>query len=187
MKLWQSGLLTAMLWGAVAVLASAQQRVDADATTRPAADAAGYYKASDLIGMEVRGKDNADLGTVQDLFVDRQTNEVEFLILDTGVFADLDGRQPIIPWTIVEHRAGADAGKFFLSIPMTPERIKTAPTVMLSEVTLTGAPEWKTQVSDFYKDDLRERRVSRPELDRTRDFKTDSADKAPVPKKPAKP
>lgn len=166
---------------AIAIPVSAQQGVvDADAVGRPAPDSAGYYKASDLIGMDVRGTDNADLGEVQDLFVNHNTNEIEFLILDTGVLADLDGKQPVIPWTIVERRVGSDADTYFLSVPLTEARIKTAPMVNLRDVALTGTPEWRTQVTDFYDAEIRERRVARPDLDREgvrNDANRDDADR----------
>ena len=52
----------------------ANQQLPADATNRPAAAAPAasqaFIKASDLIGMTVKGTGNTDLGEVEDLLID---------------------------------------------------------------------------------------------------------------------
>lgn len=175
MNAWKMGLATALLavW---AIPAGAQERVvDRDAVVPDGPADGGFYKASDLIGMDVKGNDNEDLGEIQDLFIARGTNEVEYLILDTGVFADLGGKQPILPWSIVTLQPG-DANTFFIHVPLTQQRIRTAPTVMLTDIDLVNNQTWVTQVNEFYATELNDRRVSRPDLDRNRDRSNRDAD-----------
>lgn len=139
------------------------------------ADGDGFFKASDLIGMKVQGTGEADLGTVQDLFIDSRTNQVEFLVLDTGILADLGGKQPVIPWVLVEpHIVGATDGQF-LMVPLTAARIRTAPTVVTSKVQTARSATWVDQVNRFYADDLKQRKVSRPDIDSKTQQDQDSA------------
>ena len=173
MNVRKSSLITAAVLCGLATTAYAQERSTRLQTQRSHAEAStGFCKASDLIGMEVRGTDNQDLGEVQDLFINRRTHEVEYLILDTGVLADLDGEQPIIPWMITDMRAGSDADTYYLSIPLTQERIKAAPTVVLGDVDLTRTPSFVADVDEFYSAELQERRVSRPDFDQNRENAT---------------
>lgn len=153
---------------AFAVPVSAQQDVvDADAAGRPATDSAGYYKASDMIGMPVHGSENQEIGKVQDLLVDGSTNQIEFLILDTTSVVDLGGQYPIVPWTIV-HTHYTD-NTVMINVPVTVERIRTAPMITVADLDLRGTPAWRTEVNQFYSTEIEERRVARPDLDRNRD------------------
>lgn len=163
------GLLTALFLGWLTAAVRAQERdpapraVDVDVNVTRDAQAAGYFKASDLIGMEVRGTNDEDLGEVQDLLIDQRTHEVQYLILDTGLFADLGGRQPIVPWLLVDTHA-TTAERAYLTVPLTQERMKSAPQIDISKAELTRSAAWINQVDEFYGAELKERRVSRPDL-----------------------
>ena len=50
-------------------------------------------------------------------------------------------------------------------VPLTAQRIRTAPTVVISEIQLGRSAPWIVQVNRFYAQDLKERNVSRPDLD----------------------
>ncbi len=177
MKSLQHALMGAALVGLIGGAAVAQERaierdVDVDVKVGAEADVqstGNFYKASDLIGMEVHGPNNEDIGEVQDLIVDSATNEIQYLVLDTGLFADLDGKQPILPWTIVDVHAAADADEHYILVPLTEERIKTAPALNIAEVDLMRSATWVNQVNTFYEADLNERRTARPDLDRDAD------------------
>jgi sporulation protein YlmC with PRC-barrel domain len=190
MKSLPYALMGAALVGWFAGSAPAQERavqrdVDVDVRVGAAADADSsghFYKASDLIGMEVRGENDQDLGEVQDLLVDSSNNEIEFLVLDTGLFADLGGKQPIIPWALADLHVAADTDTRFLMIPIAQERIKTAPAINIAEVDLMKSSEWRTQVDTFYEADLKARRTARPsELDRDADDADRPRDRNPRP------
>jgi sporulation protein YlmC with PRC-barrel domain len=177
MRSLQRALMGAALVGLIAGSAVAQERavqrdVDVDVRVGAEADAqsaGGFYKASDLIGMEVHGQNNEDIGEVQDLLVDSATNEIEYLVLDTGLFADLDGKQPILPWGVVDVHAAADADEHYILVPLTEERIKTAPALNIAEVDLMRSATWIDQVDTFYEADINQRRTARPDLDRDAD------------------
>lgn len=175
MRSLQRALMGAALVGLIGGSALAQERaVQRDVEVRVGAEAdaqstGAFYKASDLIGMEVHGQNNEDIGEVQDLLVDSATNEIEYLVLDTGVFADLDGKQPILPWAVVDVHAAADADEHYILVPLTEERIKTAPALNIAEVDLMRTATWINQVDTFYEADINQRRTARPDLDRDAD------------------
>lgn len=136
-----------------------------DAAAAADTNADGFVKASDLIGMKIQGTGNAELGSVEDLIINSRTNEIEYLILDKGVFADLGSKQPVIPWVLIDPHFVGEKDAHFLMAPLTAERIKTAPAVDKGELQLTRTAPWIVQVNRFYAEDLRERNVSRPDLD----------------------
>jgi sporulation protein YlmC with PRC-barrel domain len=180
MKSLPYALMGAALVGWLASSAPAQERalerdVDVEVRVGAAADeesSGHYFKASDLIGMEVRGENDQDLGEVQDLLIDSSNNEIEFLVLDTGLFADLAGKQPVIPWALADMHVGTetDADTRFLMISITQERIKSAPAINIAEADLMKSAQWRSQVDEFFEADLKERRTARPsELDEDAD------------------
>ena len=177
MRSLQRALMGAALVGLIAGSAVAQQRgvqrdVEVEARVGAEADAqstGSFYRASDLIGMKVHGQNNEDIGKVEDLLVDSTTNEIEYLVIDTGLFANLDGRHPILPWAIVDvHRQADDDGHFIMT-PLTEERIKTAPNLKVADIQLMRSADWIRQVDTFYEADLNQRRTARPDLDRDAD------------------
>lgn len=135
------------------------------AAAAPAIAGEAYFKASDLIGMTVKGAGNSELGEVEDLFIDARTRQIEYLVLDTGVFADLGGKQPVLPWALVEPHFVGDADSHFLMTGLTSERLKTAPAIDTSDVELGRSAAWISLVNRFYAEDLKHRNVSRPDLD----------------------
>lgn len=168
-------LPAAVLGLCLASVLSAQERQPGAAERQPAeraqpadaadADAEGFIKASDLIGMKIQGTGEAELGSVEDLIINSRTNEIEYLILDKGVFADLGAKQPVIPWVLVDAHFVGEKDTHFLMVPLTAERIKTAPAVEKSEMQLSRSAPWIAQVNRFFAEDLRQRNVSRPDLD----------------------
>lgn len=129
------------------------------------AETGQFLRASELIGMQVHGTNNAELGEVQDLVIDGRTHEIKYLVLDTGLFADLGGKQPVIPWMLVETQLTAEADNRFLMVPLTEERIKTAPSYDVADIQLMQSAPWIEQVNQFYDADLQRRRVARPDLE----------------------
>ena len=81
------------------------------------------------------------------------------------MFADLGGKQPVIPWALVEPHFVGESSDYFLMTAMTTERIKTAPAINTSDIDLSRSAEWTNLVNHFYAEDLKHRNVSRPDLD----------------------
>ncbi len=160
---WTAAMLGVVTWGA----AYGAER-DEEAGVRAKADAAAatgkFCRASELIGMEVRGAGDADLGEVQDLLIDSETHEIEYLVLDSGLFADLDGTMTVIPWVIVDTQREADSDDYFISLSLTEERVKSAPQIDPDEADLLAGSTWVEKVNQYFDEEIEQRRVARPDL-----------------------
>lgn len=159
---WTAAVLGLMTWS---VASGQERRIQVEVERGEGASTGQFYKASDLIGMEVRGENDAELGEVQDLLIDSNSQEVEFLILDSGLLAGLGGGEmTVIPYVIAETKTGTEADEHFLSVSLTEERFKTAPKINVSEAELMANAAWVTEVNQFFEAEIQQHRVARPDL-----------------------
>lgn len=122
------------------------------------------YKASELLGLAVRGENDTELGDVQDLLINSETQEVQFATLRGGPLAQLDGKATVIPWMLTDVHARPGAEQRFISVSLTEDRLKTAPQINVAEAELTPNADWTTQVNQFFATEIQQRRVARPDL-----------------------
>lgn len=134
-----------------------EEGVAVQAGSSAAAQDASFYRASDLIGMEVKGANDTDLGEVQDLLVNSQTHEIEYFLLDTGLLAGIDGNFTVIPWVVADAHIGPGVEEQYILVDIAQERLRQAPSVNFSEEAALENPEWTAEVATFYEQDLRER------------------------------
>jgi ribosomal 30S subunit maturation factor RimM len=161
---WTAAVLGLMTWS----VGYGQQRQTAPgARPREQASQAGQgqlYKCSDLIGMQVRGENDAELGKVKDLLINSGTQEVEFATLDKGLPAGPGGKETVIPFIIVDAHVGPEVKDKYLSVSMTEEKFNTAPQINLADAELTANADWTRQVNQFFESEMHQRRTARPEL-----------------------
>jgi sporulation protein YlmC with PRC-barrel domain len=80
-------------------------------------------KSGDLIGKTVGNAVGGKLGTIREVYIDRETGAAQFAILDTGGLFGGGGKFHPIPWRLLRFDPGAGA----YSTSLTKERIHEAP------------------------------------------------------------
>jgi sporulation protein YlmC with PRC-barrel domain len=132
-----------------------------DATSQDERDA-GFYRASELIGTQVRGEDGQKMGRIEDLLVDGRNQQIKYFILSDGAKVDAnanpDARTPaaqsnsnltVVPWSVAKPQFGRTPDSRFVTVPFAQQRLQQAPTYTWQEI--QSAPTtWAPAVDRFY-------------------------------------
>jgi hypothetical protein len=146
-----------------------------------------FIRASDLIGLRVLGEGDAQLGTVQDVFIDPLTFGVQYVVVDTGSGVTATGQLPILPWALFQTTAGTSLNQGFLVVPLSLERLEFAPTIAVTDPDLMDSAAWVNEVDTFFADELREVRVARPDFDGDAADEVNNRDSLPIGRRPVTP
>jgi sporulation protein YlmC with PRC-barrel domain len=84
---------------------------------------ARWQKASELIGMDVRNQQNENLGKIEDLAIDPDSNRVLYGVLSFGGFLGVGDKFFTVPWSSLRSTT-ADQKTLLLSVDK--DRLKTA-------------------------------------------------------------
>jgi len=90
---------------------------------------AGMFRAHDLIGMNVRSRDNEDLGEIEDLVIDPKTGQITYAAISSGGFLGLGGRLVAVPFTSLQLRTGegGESDELFAMLNVRKEAFARAP------------------------------------------------------------
>jgi len=131
----------------------------------------GFYRASDVLGSSVRGKGGEELGTVQDLLIDRESQKISHFILDEDApaaetpvprrdrtrdaanaearrAADAQGSVRVVPWSVAQPRFTAQDR--VVTVPLDQQRWRQAPTYTWGEIQAGPRGGWYRDVNTFY-------------------------------------
>jgi sporulation protein YlmC with PRC-barrel domain len=167
----------ASLAALVAIAASAQDeprvRVQVEEQTNDAAaaperdanapateDEAGFYRASEVIGTQVKGDDGQSLGRINDLLIDGKSQQIRYFILSDGdkVDANSNARTPaaqsssnvtVVPWSVARPQFGRTPDSRFVTVPFAQTRLREAPSYTWQEIQ-TAPTRWVPDVNRFY-------------------------------------
>lgn len=103
-------------------------------------------KASDLIGMEVRNRQNQKIGEVKDLLVDLHSGRAPFAVLSSGGFMGVGDRLMAIPSGVFDR--GAD--RRLLVVTVDDAKLKSAPAFDRNQWPDTANRAWATEVYRYY-------------------------------------
>ncbi|MBX3438044.1 MAG: PRC-barrel domain-containing protein [Planctomycetaceae bacterium] len=134
-----------------------------------AVGAGDFYKASDLMGMSVQGSDGQVIGRVKDLLIDSRSEQVRYMLLDSGVAAqagaEVSSDLLVVPAAVAEFNYFVDQpDQRFIRINFDRQRLTRAPRIPSVEIRGLRNPQWVVEVDQFY--NVRARRAARPDLDR---------------------
>lgn len=121
---------------------------------------AGFYRASEVIGTQVRGDDGKSLGRINDLLIDSKSQQIRYFILSDGdkVDANATARTPsaqsssnltVVPWTVARPQFGRTPESRFVTVPFAQTRLQQAPTYTWQEIQ-TAPTRWVPDVNRFY-------------------------------------
>jgi len=131
---------------------------DVDATAKE--DEAGFYRASEVIGTQVRGDDGQSLGRIEDLLIEGKSQQIRYFILSEGgqVDANANVRTPaaqsssnvtVVPWSVARPQFGRTPDSRVVTVPFAQTRLREAPTYTWQEIQ-TAPTRWVPDVNRFY-------------------------------------
>jgi sporulation protein YlmC with PRC-barrel domain len=87
--------------------------------------------ASKVQGTTVYNSAGESIGTVEDIVLSKQTNDIMFAVVGFGGFLGIGEKYHPVPWSLLDY----DVGKGGYVVPMSVDVLKAAPTYSIDELT----------------------------------------------------
>jgi hypothetical protein len=91
----------------------------------PALTILGSWQAETILGKEVRGKGNENIGRIVDVIVDRR-GKIRAALIDFGGFLGVGSRKIAIDWDALNFTPGEN-GRSVITLDLTRDQMKAAP------------------------------------------------------------
>ena len=104
-------------------------------------------RANKVIGTTVRNAAGESIGKVEDVVLDKQSNNVMFAVVGFGGFLGMGEKYHPIPWSILDYDEGENA----YVVNYTKEQLKAAPADSLDELTKNDGAVYRDRTYDYYK------------------------------------
>jgi hypothetical protein len=91
----------------------------------PALTILGSWQAETILGKEVRGKTNENIGRIVDVIVDRR-GKIRAALIDFGGFLGVGSRKIAIDWDALNFTPGEN-GRSVITLDLTRDQMKAAP------------------------------------------------------------
>jgi hypothetical protein len=93
--------------------------------TSPAVTILNNHEVEGILGREVRGAADENMGRIVDVIVDRN-GQVRAAIIDFGGFLGVGSRKIAVDWNALQFPAPTEAGTR-ITLQLTPDQVKAAP------------------------------------------------------------
>lgn len=106
------------------------------------------YRASTIVGMNIKNHDGTNLGTIRDLVVGLRTGKVQYAALSFGGILGFGEKLFAVPWHELELKI-TENDKYFV-MNMDKARLEKAPGFDANHWPNTREKGWSKSVDDFY-------------------------------------
>ncbi len=106
-------------------------------------------RASRVIGTPVYNIAGESIGEIEDVILDKTTNNIMFGVVGFGSFLGMGGKYHPIPWGSLDYQK--DKGGYV--VPYDKEQLRKAPCDSLSELTENDGYTARDAAYDYYKAD----------------------------------
>ena len=106
-------------------------------------------RAKKVIGTAVKDTSGDKIGTVEDLVLDKQNNNILFAVIGFGGVLKMGEKFHPLPWAVLNYDEDEDA----YVVPYTKEELKAAPSDTIEELTKNDGVAYRDSSFSFYKVD----------------------------------
>jgi len=141
------GPLAAIVVFSFAFVGGADDKVVSKPGEQPARVATAF-KASTLMGMEVKNTKDEKVGTISELVVDAPSGRIRYAALSVGGFLGIGDKLFAVPWKslVLSHQSN---GAFFV-LDVNKERLRNAPGFSKDHWPDVGDPKFGNEIDKFY-------------------------------------
>ncbi len=107
------------------------------------------WRASKILGANVKNTNGDDLGKIEDFVVDPSSGKTKYAVLSFGGFLGIGDKWFAIPWHALQGQRDSDE-KFHFVLNVSKERLKNAPGFDKNAWPDVGNPKWSDEVDTFY-------------------------------------
>ncbi len=111
--------------------------------------AAHTFRASKLIGMNVRNEQGEELGSVDDIVIDVRTGKVQYVAMSVGTVLGLGGKLLAVPFDNLQFDHGQD--EMFFVLNMSAEKVAAAPGFDEDHWPNLADPDWTAKINKHYR------------------------------------
>jgi hypothetical protein len=104
-------------------------------------------RAKKVIGTSVKGPDGATIGKVEDIVLDKLSNNIMFAIVGFGGFLGMGEKYHPLPWSTLDY----DETEGGYVVSLTKDQLKAAPAYSMEELTQSDGTQFRDRVYDYYK------------------------------------
>jgi sporulation protein YlmC with PRC-barrel domain len=104
-------------------------------------------RAKKVIGTNVKDTTGQTLGEVEDIVLDKQTNQIMFAIVGFGGFLGMGEKYHPVPWSTLDY--DADEGSYVVNL--SKDQLKAAPADSLEELTRNDGLAYRDRAYAYYK------------------------------------
>jgi sporulation protein YlmC with PRC-barrel domain len=104
-------------------------------------------RASKVIGTTVKDSSGERIGEVEDVVLDKQSNNILFGVVSAGGVLGIGEKYHPVPWAALDYDTTEDA----YIINLTKDQLKAAPADSLEELTRNDGQAYRDRAFDYYK------------------------------------
>ena len=106
-------------------------------------------RAKKVIGTSVKDTSGDDIGSVEDIVLDKQSNTILFAVVGFGGVLGMGEKYHPLPWAVLNYDEDEDA----YVVPYTKDELKAAPADTINELTKNDGIAYRDASFAFYKVD----------------------------------
>lgn len=103
-------------------------------------------RANKVIGTGVKNRSGEDIGKVEDVVLDKLSNNILFAVVGFGGFLGMAEKYHPIPWSALDY----DVGQQSYVVDFTKEQLRSAPSDSLDALTRKDSGSYRAQAYDYY-------------------------------------
>jgi sporulation protein YlmC with PRC-barrel domain len=104
-------------------------------------------RAKKVIGTSVKDPSGAAIGKVEDIVLDKLSNNIMFAIVGFGGFLGMGEKFHPLPWSTLDY----DDTENGYVVSLTKEELEAAPAYSMEELTQGDGTQFRDRVYDYYK------------------------------------
>jgi sporulation protein YlmC with PRC-barrel domain len=104
-------------------------------------------RASRVLGTSVYNTEGTEIGTIEDVMLDKLSNGIMFAVIGFGGFLGMGEKYHAIPWASLDY--DEDRGGYV--VPFTKEQLQAAPSYSINDLTEDDGTTVRDASYDYYK------------------------------------
>ena len=104
-------------------------------------------RARKVLGTTVQDPSGRKIGSIEDIVLDKQSNNILFAIVSFGGFLGMAEKYHPLPWASLDYEESEGA----YVVEFTKEQLQAAPVGSIDELTAEGGMQYRDRVYDYYK------------------------------------
>jgi sporulation protein YlmC with PRC-barrel domain len=104
-------------------------------------------RAKKVIGTNVKDRQGQKIGEIEDIVLDKQSNNIMFAVVSFGGFLGIGEKYHPLPWATLDY----DESDNGYVVDVTEAQLRAAPTASIDELTRGDGSAYRDRTYDYYK------------------------------------